>query len=451
MMKPDLHDLTRGPLGKQILMFSLPLMLSNVLQVLFNMSDVAVVGRFAGSIALGAVGSTTTLVSLFTGFLIGMGSGVNVLVARHYSANDHRQLSETVHSAALLCLIMGVVIMLTGQLSSRLILETLKTKDELIDSAVLYLRLYFIGMPALALYNFGNAVFSAIGNTRKPLCYLSASGVINVVLNLFFVIVCHMDVAGVAVASVISQYLSAVLIVTALLRSDGIYALCLRKVRLYRGKAKMILGISLPAGVQNAIFQTANMFIQAGVNSFSATVVSGNAAAANADNLVYDVMAAFYTACGSFMGQNYGAGNRERVKKSYWISLAYSFGAGALMGLMFVALGPAFLSLFTTDADVVQAGMYRLMIMGCSYGFSAFMDCSIAASRSLGKSLVPTVIVIMGSCVFRIVWIYTVFAYFGTIASIYMLYIFSWGITAIAEMLYFKRCYKQQVSSLISA
>lgn len=444
--KQSRQDMTQGPLGKQILFFSIPLMLSNVLQVLFNMSDIAVVGRFDGSHSLGAVGSTAVLVTLFTGFLIGVGSGINVHVARFLGAKDRKATEETVHTAALLSLLIGILALLAGLIFARSLLEMLSTKEELIDDATLYLHIYFLGMPALALYNFGNAVLSAAGDTKKPLYILAAAGVLNVALNLFFVIVCHLGVAGVAIASTASQWMSAIFMIAVLLRTEKDYALRPGKLRLSRDKAGMILQLSLPAGLQNAIFAIANLFIQAGVNSFDAVVVEGNAAAANADALVYDVMAAFYTACSSFMSQNYGAGKRKRVLHSYYISLAYSFGIGAVMGLGLVVLGSQFLSLFTTDAAVVQAGMTRLQVMGISYAFSAFMDCTIAASRGLGKSLVPTILVILGSCVFRVVWVYTVFAYFHTILSLYLLYIFSWTITAVAEILYFTKCYRDQVT-----
>ena len=439
------QDLTEGPLGKQILKFSFPLIISNVLQVLFNMSDIAVVGQFSGSAALGAVGSTTTLVVLFTGFLIGMGNGVNVLVAQYFGAKSKKDIEETVHSSAIICFLTGLLTLVFGICFSRALLELLHTKSELIGGATLYLRIYFLGMPALALYNFGNGIFSAVGDTKRPLYYLTAAGIINVILNLFFVIVCDMNVAGVAAASVISQYISAALIVISLLRSKQIYALRLTSLRLTRTKAYRVMAIGIPAGIQNAIFQIANLFIQAGVNSFDATVVEGNSAAANADALVYDVMSAFYMACSSFMGQNYGANRKDRVLKSYFISLAYSFGFGTILGLLLVVFGREFLSLFTTETAVADAGMNRLTVMGFSYAISAFMDCSIAASRGLGKSLVPTVIVIMGSCVFRVVWVYTVFAYFGTIFSLYLLYAFSWSLTAVAEIIYLVYCYKKQM------
>ena len=251
-----------------------------------------------------------------------------------------------------------------------------------------------------------------------------------------------------AIASIISQYISAFLILLALRSSQDAYGLRFSELRIRRDKALSILSLGVPAGMQNAIFAIANLFIQAGVNTFDATTVEGNSAAANADALIYDVMAAFYTACASFMGQNFGAGKKDRVLKSYFISLAYSFGIGAVLGLLLVAFGRNFLALFTADAAVVEAGMARLTVMGFSYAISAFMDCTIAASRGLGKSLVPTVIVIMGSCVFRVVWVYTVFAYFGTITSLYLLYAFSWAITAVAEIVYFAVCYQRQAKTL---
>ena len=414
------HDLTHGPLVQQIILFSLPLMATNVLQVLFNMSDVAVVGQFAGPEALGSVGSTSILVSLFTGFLIGMGSGVNVVVARYIGARHDQDVHEAVHTSLILSLIVGVIIMALGFLFTPAMLSMLGTKPVLMAGAVSYLRIYCLGMPAMAVFNFGNAVLSAAGDTKKPLYFLSMAGVINILLNLFFVIVCHLAAAGVALASIISQYISAAL----------------------------VLSLSIPAGLQNAIFAIANLFIQAGVNSFDELMVEGNAAAANADALVYDVMAAIYTACSSFMSQNYGAGKRKRIIHSYFISMVFSFGIALVMSALLVIFGRQFLGIFTNVEEVAQAGMIRLRIMGCSYAFSAFMDCTIAANRGLGKSFVPTVIVIMGSCVFRIIWVYTVFAYFHTIESLYLLYIVSWAITAAAEMICLRRVYREQMQKL---
>lgn len=436
-------DLTSGCLPKQILFFSLPLMLSNVLQVLFNMSDIAVVGRFAGSNALGSVGSTTTLVMLLTGILIGIGSGVNVVVARCIGIGNKKDISDSVHSALLISILTGIVVFCIGFFLSRPLLELLGTKPDLINGAQLYLRIYSCGMPVLAIYNFGNAVFSAAGNTKKPLTFLAVSGVINVLLNLFFVIVVKLDVAGVALASIISQYISATLVVISLMRCDGAHKLSFNKLRLNKTFSRQIIALGIPASLQNSIFAIANLFIQAGVNSFDTVVVEGNSAAANADTLVYDLMAAFYTACSSFMGQNFGAGKRDRVIKSYFWSLAFSFGFALVFGILLAAFGREFLMLFTKEPVVAEEGMERLRVMAFSYCISAFMDCTIAASRGLGKSLVPTVIVILGSCVFRVVWVYTIFAYFHTLPSLYLLYAFSWGITAIAEIIYFAYSWKK--------
>jgi len=442
-MKSTARSLTEGPLARQILIVSLPLALSNLLQVLFNMSDVAVVGRFAGSTALGSVGSTSIFVTLFTGFLIGLGNGINVLVARFYGAHNAESVHKTVHSALLVSLVAGVLLLAVGLFGSPALLRLLNTKEDLLPGAILYLRVYFLGMPALALYNYGNAVFSAIGETQKPLRYLSFAGVLNILLNLFFVIVCKLDVAGVALASTIAQCVSAGLILRALTRVQDSYALHLREVRFDPNMTRRILMLGLPAGFQNAIFAIANLFIQAGVNSFDSLMVKGNSAAANADALIYDAMAAFYMACASFMSQNYGAGKADRVKKSYLISLAYSFGVGLVLGGALRLFGREFLALFTTEPAVIDAGMKRVGVMAMAYCISAFMDCTIAASRGLGKTVVPTIIVIMGSCVFRVVWVYTIFARLHTIPSLYLLYPCSWALTAVAEMVYFVGSYKK--------
>ena len=436
-------SMTEGPLAKQILFVSLPLMLSNLLQVLFNISDVAIVGRFAGSTALGSVGSTSIFVTLFTGFLIGLGGGINVLVARYYGAGRAKDVKKTVGSSLIISLVAGVILLLVGLFGSPALLQTINTKPDLLPGAVMYLRVYFLGMPALALYNYGNAVFSAIGDTKKPLTYLAIAGVLNVVLNLFFVIVCQLSVVGVALASAISQCVSAGLILHALTKVQDSYALHLREVKFDRVIGQRVLMLGVPAGLQNAVFAFANLFIQAGVNSFDSLMVKGNSAAANADNLIYDAMAAIYMACASFMSQNYGAGKVDRVKKSFLISMAYSFAIGLVLGGSLLLFGREFLALFTTEPAVIDAGMKRIGVMGLAYCISAFMDCTIAACRGLGETVVPTILVVLGSCVFRVIWVYTIFAHFHTIPSLYLLYPFSWGLTAIAELIYFARVYKK--------
>ena len=442
-MKKYEQDLTEGSLWKKIWVYSLPLMFTNVLQVLFNLADIAVAGQFAGSAALGSVGSTTILVTLFTGLLIGLSSGINVLVAQAKGEKNSEKTADTVHTAAAVSLIAGVMIMAICLLFGRSILTAMHTKQELLDGAVLYFRIYFLGAPAMALYNFGNAVLGAVGDTKRPLYYLTLAGIVNVILNVIFVVVFHMGVAGVACASVISQWVSAVLLLQALCRSEGDYGLHFSRIRISRRIGKRLLRIGIPAAFQCAIFAFANLFVQVGVNSFDTVIVEGTAAACNADGIVYEMMAAFYTAGATFIGQNFGAGKKDRILKSYFISTFYAMALAMVLGVCLVIFGRQFLGIFTSDAAVIEAGMYRLTVMGLCYWVSAFMDSALAASRGLGETAVPTFIVIMGSCVFRLLWIATVFAFFGTITSLYLLYVFSWTITAVFEIWYFARLYKR--------
>ncbi len=439
--------MTEGSLWKKIFIFSLPLILSNILQVLFNMSDIAVIGNFAGDIALGSVGSCSTLVLLFTGFLIGMGNGVNVVIAKSIGLKDEKEIKNGIHTSFILCLIVGFIIMGLGMGLSRPILYILNTKDELIDGAILYTSLYFIGMPAMAIYNWGNGIYSAKGNTKVPLIFLAIAGVINICLNLFFVIVLKLDVAGVAMATFISQYISAALIVISLIRTNDYSKFSFRELKINKNKAKDILMLGIPSGLQNAIFAIANLFIQSGVNTFDHIMVSGNSAAMNADSLIYDVMTAFYTACATFMSQNLGAGKKNRILKSYFISLLYSFLIAFILGYGLVLFGKPFLHIFSNSEEVIDAGMKRLTIMGFSYCVSAFMDCTIAASRGLGKSLIPTIIVIIGSCVLRIIWVYTIFAYYKTFQALYLVYVSSWIITSFFEIIYFVYIYKKSMKN----
>ena len=407
------------------------------------MSDIAVIGNFAGDIALGSVGSCSTLVLLFTGFLIGMGNGVNVIIAKSIGLKDKNGIQEGIHTSFILCLITGFIIMGLGMALSKPILYILKTKDELIDGAILYTSLYFIGMPAMAIYNWGNGIYSAKGNTKIPLFFLLIAGIINIGLNLFFVIGLKLDVAGVAMATFISQYISAFLIIISLVFTKDYSNFSFRKLKIEKHQAKEILLIGIPSGFQNSIFAIANLFIQSGVNTFDHIMVSGNSAAMNADSLIFDVMTAFYTACSTFMSQNLGAGKKKRILKSYFISLLYSFIIAFILGYGLVLFGRPFLHLFSNSEEVIDAGMKRLTIMGFCYCFSAFMDCTIAASRGLGKSIIPTFIVIMGSCVFRVIWVYTIFAYYQTFQALYLVYICSWIITALFEIAYFVYIYRK--------
>ena len=325
MNKADKIQMTTGSLWKNILLFSIPLMLSQLLEVMFNISDVAIVGKFADYRALGSVGSTTLLVSLFIGFLIGMGSGVNVRVAHMLGSDDSKAVGETIHTSFIICLSVGLIICAVCVFGAEWMLSILHTKPELIDGAIMYLRIYAIGLPGMAIYNWGNGILSARGETTRPLIYLAISGTLNVILNLFFVIKCHRAADGVAMASAISQYVSAALILIHLLHRNDACRFTPSHIRFHKNAAVRVLALGLPAGLQNAIFAIANLFVQTGVNSFDEIMVSGNSAASNADTIIFNVLAAFYTACATFAGQNLGARNRKRVLKSYLVSLTYYF------------------------------------------------------------------------------------------------------------------------------
>ena len=436
-------DLTRGSLTRGILFFSIPLIFSNLLQVLFNIADIAVVGRFAGTIALGSVGSTAQILFLFTGLIMGIGFGINSIVAYFIGARSKKEIGDSVHTGFIISIVSGLLLALLGFIFAEKIMVLIKTKAELLEGAVTYFRIYILGLPGAALYNYGYGILSAAGDTKRPLYFLTFAGTINIILNLIFVISFKMDCAGVALASLISEYISAILTMAALCRGTGDIKFSFRKISLNRSVAKRILKVGIPSGMQNAIFAFANTFIQVGVNSFDAVMVAGTAAASNLDPIVYNAMGAFYSACATFIGQNYGAGNKKRIKDSAIIANAYSFVLGAAIGLCFYFFGRKLLGIFTADPEVIDAGMLRLKIMSFSYCFATFMDNTIAANRGLGKTFVPSMIVLAGSCLFRIIWIYTVFAFFKTIPSLFLLYIFSWCITAAILILYFMRQYRK--------
>lgn len=442
-MKTYEKDLTEVPLFKGIFFYSAPLILTNLLQVLFNIADVAVVGRFAGALPLGSVGSTSQLLFFFTGLLMGLSGGINVIVAYYIGAKSKKDISESVHTAFIISLIAGIILMIVGFFFARPILTLIKTKPELLDGAVTYFSIYMLSMPGVAIYNYGNAVLGAAGDTKRPLYFLTISGVVNIILNLFFVIVCDMDCAGVALSTVISQYISAILVMIPLFIGIGDVKFSLKSFRLNGEKSRRILKIGVPAGLQNSIFAFSNTVIQVGVNSFDAIMVAGTSASSNLDNIIYNVMGAFYTANATFIGQNYGAKKKKRILQSSIISNGYALFFGIVISILLYIFGRQAIGLFTTDEKVIEAGLLRLNIMVFSYPVASFMDNTIAANRGLGKTVVPSIIVLIGSCLFRIVWVYTIFAWFKTIPSLFLLYIFSWALTAIAEIIYFIREYRK--------
>ncbi len=430
-------DLRTGNLWKKIMLYSVPLMFTHLLELFFNIADIAIAGKFAGPISLGAIGSTSMLITLTTGWLIGVSNGVNAQVAFYIGGNEKDKLKRANTTGIILCLASGVLTMILSLAMAEQVIALLGTKQELMAEAVVYFKIYMLGAPALAVFNFGNAVLTADGETKKPLRILCIAGAINVLLNLFFIKIMGMNSNGVAIASIISHYLSAAMIMLEVVTADRNYRLDFHWKYFDRNIACKILNIGIPAALQYSLFSTANLFVQSAVNSFDHVVVEGNSAAMNFDSVVYTMMTAFYAACTSFIAQNYGAKKKERILKTYFITTFYAFAFAAIAGVLIYFFRSNLLYIFTNDAEVVKYGAIRLGILSLTYCLSAPMDNATAACRGLGKTLVPTIIILMGSIVFRILWIYTVFAYFHTLQSLYLLYCFAFVITSIGGNIYF--------------
>lgn len=428
-------DMCNGPVLKKILIFSIPLMLSGVLQLLFNAADIIVVGRFAGSQSLAAVGSTTALINLLINIFIGLSVGANVVVARAYGGRRDKDVSEAVHTAIAVSIVSGVILIVMGFVFSRLMLELMGTPDDVIDKAVLYMRIYFAGMPVVMLYNFGSAILRAVGDTRRPLYFLSIAGAVNIVLNLFFVIVMHMDVAGVALATVISQCISAGLVLRCLAKSEGGLKLELSKLKIHRKKMLQIFKIGLPAGMQGAIFSVSNVLIQSSVNSFGSIAMAGNAASANIEGFVYNAMNAVYQTNLSFTSQNIGGKKYTRVNKILFTCLGTVTAVGMILGFGAYAIGEELLRIYSTDPEVIRYGMLRMSIIATTYFTCGWMDTLVGSLRGIGYSVLPMIVSLTGACGLRILWIFTIFAQQKTLTSLYISYPVSWVITASVHML----------------
>lgn len=435
MKKSYEMDMCSGHILKKILIFSIPLMLSGVLQLLFNAADVIVVGRFAGSPSLAAVGSTTSLINLLINIFIGLSVGANVVVARAYGGKRDRDVSESVHTAIALSLVSGVLLIVMGLAFSRILLEMMGTPDDVLDKAVLYMRIYFAGMPVVMLYNFGSAILRAVGDTRRPLYYLSAAGVVNVALNLFFVICLHMDVAGVALATVISQAISAFLVLRALGKSEGGLKLELKKLKIHKNKMFQIFKIGLPAGMQGAIFSISNVLIQSSVNSFGSVAMAGNAASANIEGFVYNAMNAVYQTNLSFTSQNMGGKKYTRITKIMFTCLGTVTAVGMLLGFGAYAFGEDLLRIYSTDPEVIRFGMLRMSIIATTYFTCGWMDTMVGSLRGIGYSVLPMIVSLTGACGLRILWIFTIFSQQRTLTSLYVSYPVSWIITASAHLI----------------
>ncbi len=436
-------DMCSGPILGKVLVFALPLMLSGVLQLLFNAADVIVVGRFAGSQSLAAVGSTSSLINLLINLFIGLSVGVNVLVAKYYGAKDEKEVSLTVHTAITTSLISGFLLIAVGVGASRPLLLMMGTPEDVIEKSVLYMRIYFAGMPVVMLYNFGSAILRAIGDTKRPLYYLLAAGVVNVILNLFFVISLNMDVAGVALATVISQCISAGLIIRCLAKSEGGLRLHLKKLRIDKRKLGQITRIGLPAGMQGAIFSISNVLIQSSVNSFGSTVMAGNTAASNIEGFVYTAMNAVYQSNLSFTSQNVGGKKFGRLNKILFVCLGVVTATGMLLGFGAIGGARGLLGIYSSDPEVISYGMKRLLIICSTYFICGWMDTVVGSLRGMGYSMLPMVVSLTGACLFRVVWIFTVFSRFHSLTVLYISYPISWIITVAAHLLCYFRLRKK--------
>lgn len=432
-------DMCNGSVLKKMLIFTIPLMFSSILQLLFNAADIVVVGKFAGDNSLAAVGSTSSLINLLVNLFIGLSIGGNVLAARYFGAKQDRDLSETVHTAMTVSVISGVVLAIVGILGSPIILIWMKTPGEVLDLAVIYLRIYFIGMPAMMVYNFGASILRAIGDTKRPLYFLMAAGVINVALNLIFVIVIRMDVAGVALATTISQCVSAYLVVRCLLREEGAIRLDLKKMHISKDKFLKILQIGLPAGFQGILFSLSNVVIQSSINSFGKIIVAGNSAAANLEGFVYVAMNSLYQGAISFTSQNIGAGKYERINKILFTALACVIVVGVVFGNAVVLFGEPLLGLYSDSEIVIEAGLLRLKYICGVYALCGMMDVMVGMLRGMGYSIVPMIVSLIGACALRIVFLTTVFKLeeFHKIENVYLTYPVSWILTFIAHIITF--------------
>ncbi|MCI8550991.1 MAG: MATE family efflux transporter [Lachnospiraceae bacterium] len=427
-------DMCSGPVFGKILRFSVPLILSGVLQLLFNAADIIVVGRFTGSDALAAVGSTSALINLLVNLFIGVSVGANVMVARYYGSGSEKEVFQTVHTAVLTALVGGCFMIFAGILAARPVLELMGTPDDVLPQAVLYMRIYFIGMPAFMVYNFGAAILRAIGDTKRPLYFLSAAGVINVLLNLLLVIIFHMGVEGVAIATVVSQVISAVLVVFCLSRSDGIYRLELHKLHIHKDKLVAMLKIGLPAGFQGMVFNISNVLIQSSVNSFGSLAMAGNTAASNIEGFVYISLNSIYQTALSFTSQNIGARQFKRVDRVLTVCILIVTVLGTGLGVGAYLLGDVLLHIYSSDPQVIAYGVSRLAVISVPYALCGIMDVLAGSLRGMGCSITPMVTSLTGACLLRVLWIFTVFKIYHSLFTIYISYPVSWALVILMNV-----------------
>lgn len=440
MKKISTQEMCSGPLLGPIIRYTIPLILTGVLQLLFNAADLVVVGQFAGSKAVAAVGATGSLTNLIVNFFIGLSVGTGVVVAQGLGAHDDRKVHQAVHTAIPLALIFGVIVSAIGVIFSPQFLTWMETPPEIIDLSAVYLRIYFCGAIFMMVYNYGAAILRSAGDTQGPLLYLTFAGVLNVCLNLLFVIVFHLDVAGVALATTLSQVLSCVLVVRALMKRTDSCKLIWKKLAIRRCSMVPIFRIGIPAGIQSSLFSISNVLIQSGINSFGAVCVAGNSAASNLEGFVYIAMNAFYHTTLTFTGQNVGAGNYTRVRKVFHYGLVLVAVFGIILGVGVWALGKPLLSIYIKDApDAIFYGMHRLSHICVIYFGCGIMEVCVGALRGMGLSISSMVISILGVCGFRVLFTLLIFplSQFHNLQSLYVSYPISWAICIVADVIIF--------------
>ena len=424
-------DMCHGPLLKKICLFAIPLMCSTTLQLLFNATDIIVVGRFAGDNSLAAVGSNSPIINLMLHFFVGLSIGANVLAAQYYGARNSGDLDKTVHTAMFLSLFCGLVMTVVGVLGARYILIWMQTPTQVLELATKYLRIYFIGISFTLIYNFGSAILRAVGDTRRPLYFLTIAGIINVILNLIFVIKFQWDVAGVAAATVISQAVSCILIVVCMVRDTGAIHLDIGRLKLHRIQLGLIFRLGVPAGLQGILFSISNVVIQASINTFGNVVMAGNAAAVNIEQFIYFAMNSFYQAAISFTSQNLGAGNFRRILRILFLTQCCVVVTGLVLGVSAYIFATPLIGIYSRSADVIAAGTVRLSIVSKTYLLCGIMDVLVGSLRGLGYAVIPMVVTLGGVCLFRLAWIATIFQIprFHTVQIIYLSYPISWVLT----------------------
>lgn len=448
--------MVNGPIFSNIIRFSIPLILTGMLQLLYNMADIIVVGQFESTDAVASVGATSSLITLMVNLFIGLSVGTAVMVAQYSGANKYRDIQDTVHTSIALSLVMGVCVGVFGLIFSKLFLEMMGTPEgTVLENATLYMRIYFLGMPANMAYNFGSAIMRAVGDTKRPLYYLSLAGAVNIVLNIVTVAFFGMGVAGVAIATIVAQYISAVLVLLNLIRSHGSVHLDIKALRIHGAKVREIMRIGLPAGLSSTIFSISNVLIQSSINSFGANAMAGSTAASNLENFVYVSMNSISQATLSFTGQSIGAQRYDRLVRITRVSAFVVMVTGAVLGTLVTLLSEPLLHLFTNAdndpqviQDVIHNGQLRIRIICTTYFLDGLMEVLSSALRGMGSSILPTLVMVVGICCVRMLWIYTVFAADRLLSVLFLSYPVSWALTAAFLLVGYIHVYKKQILPL---